>query len=302
MGRIRSIKPDWLDDEGLLSCSAEARVLSVALLLLADDYGNGRAGHMVLGARVFPVNPGVVVDAMAELVRIRFASRYTCRGQAYYSVRNWDKHQRVDHPSDRGRVPGPDDPDSVADDVHPSGVTPRIDSGQEALAEVSRGLARVPESLVTLPDLTRSHPSSKQGSTSQFQLSSPSASALSSEPSGRSDRKRARVAPDVPKELKSSWLPDDEQVAALAAKYSVTAERIRVQVPEFIWFWTKGKRAGTKRTLRGWSQAFGKRVDQLAQAGLLYVERPSGQVNGQSTPAPLVTEADVDRMLGKAAS
>ena len=41
-GRIRSIKPEWLEDERMVMASSDARVLSIALILMADDYGNGR--------------------------------------------------------------------------------------------------------------------------------------------------------------------------------------------------------------------------------------------------------------------
>lgn len=97
--RIRTIKPEWLDDETLVLASPEARVLSIALILLADDYGNGRANPVVLAGRVFPGKvPETLANALAELEATRFVVLYEVGGQRYFAVRNWDKHQKVDKP------------------------------------------------------------------------------------------------------------------------------------------------------------------------------------------------------------
>ena len=40
--RIRTIKPEWLEDERLALASPPARVMSVALICMADDFGRGR--------------------------------------------------------------------------------------------------------------------------------------------------------------------------------------------------------------------------------------------------------------------
>lgn len=107
MSRIRTLKPEWLEDEALLECSLAARVLSAGLLLVADDYGNGRAGEKILSARIFPGDPVKVLrDALAELVSIRYVVIYQSDGQTYFHIRNWSKHQRVDKPGP-AKVPGP---------------------------------------------------------------------------------------------------------------------------------------------------------------------------------------------------
>lgn len=125
-GRIRSIKPEWLDDEKLASMSDEARLLSVALILLADDHGNGRANPLFLASRAWPY--GDADESLAKLSRgIRELSSntpgateddsyivlYTVKKQAYFSIRNWKKHQRVDKPS-KPLVPGPQVPEATA--------------------------------------------------------------------------------------------------------------------------------------------------------------------------------------------
>lgn len=107
--RIRSLKPEWLDDDRMLSCSVHARLLSVALICMADDYGNGRAGKST-ASRVFPESPGDFRNALTELEGW-YVDVYEVRGQSYYSIRNWDRHQKVNKPG-KPHVPGPLDADS----------------------------------------------------------------------------------------------------------------------------------------------------------------------------------------------
>lgn len=131
-GRIRSIKPEWLEDEAMLSCSAAARVVSIGLILLADDHGRGRGSLVYLSSRIFPFaeSTETLANGLAELVKIRFVELYRLSGQTYYAIRNWAKHQRVDKPG-KPRVPGP------------------LDEGVEKIRET---LAKVPETLATDPD------------------------------------------------------------------------------------------------------------------------------------------------------
>ncbi len=124
-GRIRSLKPEWLEDEPLVACSSDARVLSAALIVLADDYGNGRGGELFLTSRVFPgKSRETLARALEELVRIRYVELYEIDGQRYFSIRNWKKHQRVDHPG-----------------------KPIVPKKPDASRESREGLASPPESL-----------------------------------------------------------------------------------------------------------------------------------------------------------
>ena len=112
-GRIRSIKPELLDDEKTARLTHFEFRLFVALLLMADDYGNLRAQCGLIAAQCFWGCPAseeevrVALDTLAELSLLRL---YDVRGQTYAHVRGWAKHQRVDKPG-KPRVPGPDEPD-----------------------------------------------------------------------------------------------------------------------------------------------------------------------------------------------
>jgi hypothetical protein len=111
-GRIRSIKPEWAEDEKLAAASDEARVLSICLILIADDHGNGRAHPAFLASHAWAYGDpretlAKTSRALAELSRIGFVTLYVVAGQGYFSIRNWARHQKVDHPG-KPRVPTPD--------------------------------------------------------------------------------------------------------------------------------------------------------------------------------------------------
>lgn len=112
-GRIRTVKPEWLEDEKVGALSDGARVLSIGLMLLADDHGRGRAHPLYIAARVWGYGEShetltKVSGALSELARTGFVRLYTSAGQRYFAITNWTKHQKVQHVG-KPRVPGPDD-------------------------------------------------------------------------------------------------------------------------------------------------------------------------------------------------
>lgn len=113
-GRIRTLKPEWLEDEQLAEAGTFARLLSVALIVLSDDHGRGRANEVVLAAKVFTYESDPIAcvrEGLARLSRMGFVQLYTIRGQRYYWLRNWAKHQKVDRPG-KPRFPGPEEDES----------------------------------------------------------------------------------------------------------------------------------------------------------------------------------------------
>lgn len=207
MSRIRSLKPEWLEDE-LALASLEARVLSIGLILMADDYGNGRAHPTLLASRVFPANPReTLANALEELRQLRYVTLYEVEGQQYFSIRNWSKHQRVDKPG-KPLVPGP--PTERGTKKLTKRKTPLLlDKNPENFPEGpengSGTFATVPEILA--PDLDRK---------------------------GEEGRERAAsAAPARPKRWKrmpADWVPrpeDGEQHAARGVDLKLEEEKIR---------------------------------------------------------------------------
>lgn len=113
-GRIRTLKPEWLEDEKLGNAGDAARVLSVGLILLADDHGRGRASIAALAAAVWAQelsrDPRETLAkasrAFDALVAMPYVRAYEVSGQSYYAIVNWTRHQRVDKPG-KPHVPPP---------------------------------------------------------------------------------------------------------------------------------------------------------------------------------------------------
>jgi len=122
--RIRSIKPEILEDIKTASLSHEAFRLFVSMICLADDYGATRADARFLSAQVFwgaPVKLSGVTAAMDELSAANLVLFYEVRGQRYAQLIGWNKHQRVDHPG-KPQVPRPDDDQAWRIPPHPTRV------------------------------------------------------------------------------------------------------------------------------------------------------------------------------------
>ena len=97
--RIRTIKPEWLDDGRMSACSSDARVLSVGLILHADDEGRGRLTR-ALPFVVFPsaTNPIRTFDAAMAELRDWFVVEYEANGDQLFELPNFAKHQVINRP------------------------------------------------------------------------------------------------------------------------------------------------------------------------------------------------------------
>jgi hypothetical protein len=202
MGRIRTIKPDWLQDE-LSTEDSDVRVLSVGLILLADDSGRGKASPDVLLGAVFPRKPmDVLARAMVGICRHRFLTLYEFDGRAYYQIRGWVKHQRVDHPAASG-IPKPDQ----------DGV--RVFSGLADFAALNEEFAKALEDSRKLAKV----PVSRDPSSSDLNSGSSSLPKLPDQPE-KPGSARARRWRKVP----ADWQPNDKH-RELAQREGVNFER-----------------------------------------------------------------------------
>ena len=149
-GRIRTLKPELLEDEKLSNLDAGARLLFIACILLCDDHGCFRAAPSFLAGQAFW---GSRRDArkvpywFSQLVELRFLKTYIVRGQQFGEVVNWKKHQKIDHVGAR-RLPCLDEADEVAPEQVPA-KKQRSGKSSESLAKNSENLARTSEFLAT---------------------------------------------------------------------------------------------------------------------------------------------------------
>lgn len=113
-GRIRTIKPELLEDAKTANLSHLEFRLFVSMILMADDYGNLRATPSLIVGNAFwgtKDNPADIESATAELEEVGLVRTYEIRGQLYAHVCGWAKHQRVDKPG-KPRVPAENEPEA----------------------------------------------------------------------------------------------------------------------------------------------------------------------------------------------
>lgn len=112
--RIRTIKPEFWDDEKVGSLDPVDRLLFIGLWSMADDYGNGHGALAKVAGSLFaydlerdPVETLARVSrGLASLSDAGFVTLYEVNGQRYFHVQGWSKHQKIDRPS-KPRVPAP---------------------------------------------------------------------------------------------------------------------------------------------------------------------------------------------------
>lgn len=140
--RIRSIKPEILDDERTAGLSHVAWRLFVSALVLADDQGNLRAGATYLAGQVFhtvEATRAEVRAAVVELVSADLWRVYVVRGQEYAHIRGWTKHQRIDN-AGKPKVPGPSEADgSTAPTSAPTSDTAKPSRNETTAVSPIRG-------------------------------------------------------------------------------------------------------------------------------------------------------------------
>lgn len=103
MARIRTIKPEFWQDEDLAETSEPTRLLAIGLLNCSDDEGYFNANYKLLEASIFPLtDPSMSVhECLKQLCEIGYVKLYKCsKGRKTYGqVVNFMKHQKVNRPT-----------------------------------------------------------------------------------------------------------------------------------------------------------------------------------------------------------
>lgn len=114
-GRARTIKPEILADEKTAMLNHLEWRLFVSVWLIADDYGNLRGEPALIRAHtLWAADSSItsVAAALETLASVSLLSRYSVRGQSYFHITNWERHQRIDRPS-KPQMPGQDEADGI---------------------------------------------------------------------------------------------------------------------------------------------------------------------------------------------
>ena len=103
MARIRTIKPEFWQDEDLASCSSHARLTAIGLLNMADDEGFFKAHPALIKAQIFPFDEDSVNihGVLNELSNIGYISLFEgSDGKKYGLILGFTKHQSISRPSE----------------------------------------------------------------------------------------------------------------------------------------------------------------------------------------------------------
>lgn len=102
MARIRTIKPEFWQDEDLATVSSDAKLLAIGLLNHADDEGYFKANPMLVKAAVFPFsnNSLNIHGLLMELSDIGYLTLFEgLDGKQYGVILKFTNHQVISRPS-----------------------------------------------------------------------------------------------------------------------------------------------------------------------------------------------------------
>lgn len=118
MPRIRTIKPEYWQDEKLSVLDPVTRLVFLGLISMADDAGRLVDNVKLLDGQLFPATDDTCRSALERLAEIGRIVRYRSdSGQQLLQIANWRRHQKIDHPS-RAVLPGPDSGTSLEGEAH----------------------------------------------------------------------------------------------------------------------------------------------------------------------------------------
>jgi hypothetical protein len=106
MARIRTIKPEFWQDEKLSPCDPLTRLVFLGLVSLADDAGRLVDNLRLIDAQIFPNTSDTAHEALMRLSGMgRIKRGKTASGQRIIEICNWSRHQKIQHPNLRGSLP-----------------------------------------------------------------------------------------------------------------------------------------------------------------------------------------------------
>lgn len=104
--RIRTLKPEFWQDEKLAPLPPIDRLVFLGLISMADDHGRILDNPRWIDAFIFGSTEEHTRESLATLSRLgRIRRGTTANGQTVIQITNWTKHQKVDRPSSRAIIP-----------------------------------------------------------------------------------------------------------------------------------------------------------------------------------------------------
>ena len=97
MARKRMIDPEFWSDEEIGLWSHSARLFYIGLWNFADDEGRFKAHNQLLKSQIFPYDTELDIESLKGNLNHKI-QWYEENGAQYGHIRNFLKHQRIDHP------------------------------------------------------------------------------------------------------------------------------------------------------------------------------------------------------------
>jgi hypothetical protein len=107
-GRIRTIKPQFWENEDMAELSVEARLTFIGLWCFADREGRLEDRPKLIWGRLWRYEPAVDVEKiLCELSGAGFILRYAIESRQYIQVVNFTKHQKPNSREAQSEIPAP---------------------------------------------------------------------------------------------------------------------------------------------------------------------------------------------------
>lgn len=118
MARIRTIKPEFWDDEKLATIPRDARLLFIGMWNFSDDYSVVKGHPSWLRNKIFPyddIKQAVFNEWLECLVRIRAIIPFDHNGEKFFYIRTFKDHQNINRPS---AMRNPEAPQDILESNH----------------------------------------------------------------------------------------------------------------------------------------------------------------------------------------
>lgn len=132
--RIRSIKPEFFQDEDIARLPIIDRLVFVGLWTQADKAGRLEDRPARLKVQIIPYEKADIEPSLDRLVAGNFLVRYVVNGRKYLAVRTFTKHQRPHHTEQESEFPAPTPLDNGA-----TTVVERMEEGREGKGKEEEG-------------------------------------------------------------------------------------------------------------------------------------------------------------------
>lgn len=102
MARIRTVKPNHVNDKKLPEVSLQAHLLWLLSWCFSDDEGVLEYDPLLIKSQIFPRRTDIRVEQISQwidqLIKARFIIPFTYNGESYLLHRTFKTHQKIDRP------------------------------------------------------------------------------------------------------------------------------------------------------------------------------------------------------------